>query len=280
MNQAVRLWQLSQRDRSLESYEEFCRLCCQVDFNDVALKGIFCSGLTNHWNYLMPKSTVPWTLAQYMDFVLLLSSFLFPVGNADEEPRNPAVPTVPDPVHIMPAMPETLANMAATPESLANMATKSEPLHVIAAMPETPREYFGRYHASSHRGWSQANRSPRASNGKSSSLSIYCLGSPGYPTTFCCSLGYWGCHLVCLGRTHFSSRDVHSRSVRPLLVPSTRPGAVYLHCSYSTMAFSSAPWSRSTSVPWPNFYEFADFLSDLLVNVNIALILRDFNIDI
>lgn len=55
----------------------------------------------------MPESTVPWTLAHYIDFSVLLSGSSFTVGIADEGPCNPAVPT----------MPESCSGMASTPES-------------------------------------------------------------------------------------------------------------------------------------------------------------------
>lgn len=97
-----------------------------MDFNDVALKCISHSGITDIVIISCLKA-LPWTLAHLMDFVLLISGFSFPALNADQELSNPAVATMPDHVHIMPAMPETSANMATTPELR----------HVIAAMPET-----------------------------------------------------------------------------------------------------------------------------------------------
>lgn len=110
--------------------------------------------------------------------------------------HNPAVHTMPEPVHIMPAKAEPSASMAATPEPLRIMSGLSESPIVMAATPETPKGIM-----MGDAPKSQANRAQRASNSKSSGLSTSCLGSPRCPTTFFCPFGDGGCHLVCLGCT-------------------------------------------------------------------------------
>jgi len=68
--------------------EDFCGLCDQVDFNDVAFKAIFPFSLYENISRLMPLHTPNWTLAQYIDLALLLSGSTFTVGVADEEERR------------------------------------------------------------------------------------------------------------------------------------------------------------------------------------------------
>lgn len=104
-----------------DDVEDFCGLCDQVDFNDVALKHIFRFGLNKNISRFMPLHTPNWTLAKYTDYALLLCGSFFTVGIVEEEPRNTAFPipeyfhaptvmsvfihattTTPEPAHIMP----------------------------------------------------------------------------------------------------------------------------------------------------------------------------------
>jgi len=78
----------------LEDYvQEFCELSHLVDFNDVALKGIFRNGLNYFLNYLMPDNTPHWTREQYIDHALLLSGSSFTVGIVYEGLHNPTAHT-------------------------------------------------------------------------------------------------------------------------------------------------------------------------------------------
>ncbi|KAL0188178.1 hypothetical protein M9458_015277, partial [Cirrhinus mrigala] len=161
-------------DRAIEEYvEDFCNLCHLVKFNDVALKGIFCNGLTDSLYDQMPDYKCSTTLQEYIDFTLLLAGSPFTVGIADEE-CNPTVPTTPNlayimsatskpahvtpfapkpahvtpfapkpahamsatrviPAHAMPAAPGPAHTMPAAPESAPVMA---EPVHKMAAIPK------------------------------------------------------------------------------------------------------------------------------------------------
>ncbi|ROI15202.1 hypothetical protein DPX16_9001 [Anabarilius grahami] len=147
MNPAVDLLWLRQGNRPLEDYVKLCELSCQVEFNDVALKDMFQCGLNEHLAYLMPDNTSHWTLAQYIDFVLLLSGSSFTMGFAYEEPCNPTVLTTPEclhspsimsgVIHAMPVQPEPVHIMSTKPESLHIMPAKPEFVHVKPAKPET-----------------------------------------------------------------------------------------------------------------------------------------------
>lgn len=81
------------------------KLCHIVDFNDghihvnMDLKGIFRNGLNYFLCYLMPESTVPWILAKYIAYALLLAGSSFTVGFSDEGLHNPTILTTPECLH-------------------------------------------------------------------------------------------------------------------------------------------------------------------------------------
>ncbi len=143
MDPAVYLPRLRQGNQAIEEYvEKFCELCFQVDFNDIALKGIFRNGLNDFLNHLMPDSNIPVTLEKYIDLALLLAGSLFTVGIADEEPCYPPVSATPEDlhvmsgvVHIMSTTPESAHVMPATPRPAHVMSATPRPTHVMSAMP-------------------------------------------------------------------------------------------------------------------------------------------------
>lgn len=138
MNPAVTLQDLHQGKCPLEEYvRDFCELCDVVDFNDIALKGIFRNGLSDFLNYLMPQTDIPGTLADNIVFALLLSGSSFTVEIEDKEPCNSTALTTPEPRHIMAATSETCHVMAAMPETCHVMAATPETCHVMAATPES-----------------------------------------------------------------------------------------------------------------------------------------------
>ncbi len=74
MDPAVSLILLRQGNRAIVDYvADFCELCDQVGFNDIALKDIFCFGLTKELSCLMPPHTPHWSLQQYIDFCRVCS---------------------------------------------------------------------------------------------------------------------------------------------------------------------------------------------------------------
>ncbi len=129
MNPEVSLLCLRQGDRAIEDYvADFCELCFQVDFNDVALKGIFRNGLNDFLNYLMPDSKIPVSLEQYIDHALLLSGSSYTVGIADEECHYPTVSATPEPANVMPDTPRPTHVM---PTKV--MPAMPKPAHVMPA---------------------------------------------------------------------------------------------------------------------------------------------------
>ncbi|KAL0151201.1 hypothetical protein M9458_053392 [Cirrhinus mrigala] len=148
MNPASRLLCLRQGNRAIEEYvEDFCNLCNLVDFNDVALKGIFCNGLKDNLYDLMPDNRCSVTLQEYTDYALLLAGSSFTVGIADKEPCNPTVPitsehfhtptfiVMPEPSHAKPAKPKPVHVMSTMPKPAHIMPTKPKPAHVMPAAP-------------------------------------------------------------------------------------------------------------------------------------------------
>ncbi|ROL50051.1 hypothetical protein DPX16_5810 [Anabarilius grahami] len=117
---------LHQGNRSIEDHtQDFLDLAYQTDFPDKSLAGFFRASL----NAPLKNQLFRGTLAYMVEQALLLSSSVFTVGYADEEPLNPAVPTFPEPVHIMSGLvnvmsanPELLHKKAATPVSSDRMA--------------------------------------------------------------------------------------------------------------------------------------------------------------
>ena len=91
MNPAVALLNLRQGNLPIESYvAEFCELSHLVDFNDVALKDIFRVGLNEPVCSQLPGGKIHWSLAQYMDYALLLSGSSFTVG-FEEKPHKHSI---------------------------------------------------------------------------------------------------------------------------------------------------------------------------------------------
>ncbi|XDV24412.1 hypothetical protein PO909_028607 [Leuciscus waleckii] len=140
MNPAVALLNLRQGNVPIETYlAEFCELSHQLDFNDVALKDIFRVNLNEPIRSQLPGGNIHWSLAQYIDYALLLSGSSFTVG-FEEKPHKPTVSAKPEPLHVMPAKPEPLHVMPAKPEPLHVMSAKPakpEFLHVMPAKPES-----------------------------------------------------------------------------------------------------------------------------------------------
>ncbi|KAI2657537.1 Protein piccolo [Labeo rohita] len=137
MNPAVsRLICLRQGDRSIEEYvEDFCGLCYQVDFNDVALKDFFRFGLNEPISSSLPGGKICWSLEEYIDHALLLSGSPYTVGIVDEGPRNPAVTTTPQPVHVMPAKPKPVQATSTKPKPAHAMPAAPGPAHAMPAAP-------------------------------------------------------------------------------------------------------------------------------------------------
>lgn len=126
---------LRQGNRTIENYVvDFLELSWYVDFNE----DIFCVGLNEPIHSQMPGGKIDFSLAEYIDYALLLSGSSFTAGTMDKESHNSLVPTTsakPEDVHVMPAKPEPLHIMATTPESSAKMAATPEPRHITATMP-------------------------------------------------------------------------------------------------------------------------------------------------
>ncbi|KAL0173010.1 hypothetical protein M9458_033321, partial [Cirrhinus mrigala] len=143
MNPASRLLCLRQGNQAIEEYvEDFCNLCHLVDFNDVALKGIFCNGLKDNLYDLMPDNRCSVTLQEYIDYALLLAGSPFTVGIADKEPCNPTVPITSEHFHtptfmsrIVNIMPETTHAKPAKPKSAHVTSAESQPAHAMPAAP-------------------------------------------------------------------------------------------------------------------------------------------------
>ncbi|KAL0204368.1 hypothetical protein M9458_002386, partial [Cirrhinus mrigala] len=139
MNPASRLLCLRQGNRAIEDYvADFCEVCHLVDFNDVALKGIFCNGIKDSLYHQMPDNKCSATLQQYIDFALLLAGSPFTVGIADEGPRNPAVTPIPQPAQVMSTKPQPSHAKPAKPEPVHVMSSKPKPAHVMPAKPKSP----------------------------------------------------------------------------------------------------------------------------------------------
>ncbi|KAL0196750.1 hypothetical protein M9458_005290, partial [Cirrhinus mrigala] len=138
MDPASRLFSLRQGNRCIEDYVvDFCGLCHLVNFNDVALKDIFCHGLNEPIHSCLPGGKIHWSLEQYIDYALRLSGSSFTVGIADEGPRNPAVTPTPQPVHVTPAKPKPTQVMCNTPKPVHAMPAKSKPAQVTSTKPRS-----------------------------------------------------------------------------------------------------------------------------------------------
>ncbi len=120
--------------------EDFCELSHCVEFNDVALKDIFCFGLDEPLRSSLPGGKICWSLELYIVFALLLAGSPFTVGIADEEPCYPPVSAeylhvMSGVVHIMPTIPESVHVMSATPKPAHVMSATPGPAHVTSAKP-------------------------------------------------------------------------------------------------------------------------------------------------
>ncbi|MGL6080911.1 MAG: hypothetical protein ACRC4N_00090 [Gammaproteobacteria bacterium] len=77
----------------LRQGNQFIGLICRSFVEYVTLLDkMMCSGkLKDSLQLKMPEGKIPWSLAEYMDYVLQLSVSSFTVGLTDQKPRNPAV---------------------------------------------------------------------------------------------------------------------------------------------------------------------------------------------
>ncbi len=90
---ATVLLSITQDGRPIEYYvEEFLQLANQVPWNDGTLKVVFWTGLNDHLYLLAPAATTPGSLAQYIDYVLLLAGSPLTVGAIDEDDKVAPVP--------------------------------------------------------------------------------------------------------------------------------------------------------------------------------------------
>ncbi len=123
MDPAISLILLRQGNRAIEDYvAEFCGLCDQVGFNDIAKIHFFVS---KEISVLMPRNTPHWSLEKYIDFahfahtLLCLAGSPFTVGIIDGESCCPPVSTTPKCLYVMSGIiqvtPETVNVMSATP---------------------------------------------------------------------------------------------------------------------------------------------------------------------
>ncbi len=112
MNLAVSLLRLRQGNGAIEDYVvEFLELSNQVDFNEVALKDIFRVGLNEPIRSGLPGGKINFSLAEYIDYALLICGSSFTVGVVEEEhdtSSKPAqlMPAKPQPAHVTTSMPE------------------------------------------------------------------------------------------------------------------------------------------------------------------------------
>ncbi len=139
--------------------EDFYELSHCVEFNDVALKDIFCFGLDEPLRSSLPGGKICWSLELYIVFALLLAGSPFTVGIADEEPCYPPVsaeylhvmsgvvhimPTVPESVHVMSATPKPAYVMSATPGPAHVTSAKPGPAHITSAKPGPAHAMFAK----------------------------------------------------------------------------------------------------------------------------------------
>ncbi len=90
---ATVLLSITQDGRPIEYYvEEFLQLANQVPWNDGTLKVVFWTGLNDHLYLLAPAATTPGSLAQYIEYVLLLAGSPLTVGAIDEDDKVAPVP--------------------------------------------------------------------------------------------------------------------------------------------------------------------------------------------
>ncbi len=90
---ATVLLSITQDGRPIEYYvEEFLQLANQVPWNDGTLKVVFWTGLNDHLYLLAPAATTPGSLAQYIEYVLLLAGSPLTVGAIDEDDKGAPVP--------------------------------------------------------------------------------------------------------------------------------------------------------------------------------------------
>ncbi len=112
MNLAVSLLRLRQGNGAIEDYVvEFLELSNQVDFNEVALKDIFRVGLNEPIRSGLPGGKINFSLAEYIDYALLICGSSFTVGVVEEEHDTSSkaaqlMPAKPQPAHVTPSMPE------------------------------------------------------------------------------------------------------------------------------------------------------------------------------
>ncbi len=128
MNPAVfHLLCLRQGDRAIEEYvSNFCGLCNLVDFNAMALKGIFRNGLKDCLYDLMPDNACSVTLEEYINHALFLAGSSFTVGIADADPADAEL----GPVLIASVMDPPLMSVRAAgiPRASALAVTETVPL--------------------------------------------------------------------------------------------------------------------------------------------------------
>lgn len=74
-----------------------------MDFNEIAIKGIFLNGLNYFLRYFMPEMDSLGTLDEYSNYALLLSRSPFTVGVADVGFCNSPVLATPESRHVMAA---------------------------------------------------------------------------------------------------------------------------------------------------------------------------------
>lgn len=97
MNPAICLLRLQQGNRATEAYvEDFCRLSHRVDFKDVGLNYIFEVGLNEPICSQLPGGKNHWSLAECIDYAVMLSVSPFTVGIMED-----VVLHKPEPAHIL-----------------------------------------------------------------------------------------------------------------------------------------------------------------------------------
>ncbi len=86
-----KLCSIYQRGRNIEAYvEEFLLYCHLVPADDALLRDCFWSGLDLDISFNLPDEDPGWSLAQYIDFVLLFYGSELTVGEVEEKvyPKN------------------------------------------------------------------------------------------------------------------------------------------------------------------------------------------------
>ncbi|KAI2647937.1 Mucin-1 [Labeo rohita] len=134
-NPAAQIMFLKQGERSVEEYVmDFNTLARQTTMSDLCLMIFFRGRLSEPFGSVMPLHQPHWTITQYLNIALQISSSSLTVGVAGKQ-RDIAVTPAVQPARVMAAVPERAHKMAATVEPVHKMAATAVPVHKMAAAP-------------------------------------------------------------------------------------------------------------------------------------------------